>query len=146
MSFDKVKAENFYKDAGDKTKLNWFLYEYSNIFFSKIAESPKLAQYRKKHNEESISAFCVYYSKRLRQSIVDTYSGKTKGVMIYARYIYEFYPNNTYAQTQRLLEAAGDAWSEHLQVCANCPNQCITDGFERTDMFKNLEDTGWPTV
>ncbi len=29
MSLDKVKAKNFYQDAGDKTMLNWFLYEYS---------------------------------------------------------------------------------------------------------------------
>ena len=35
MSFDKVAAEHFYKDNGDKIKQNWFLYEYSNILFEK---------------------------------------------------------------------------------------------------------------
>jgi hypothetical protein len=146
MIIDKVSAENFYKDDGDKIKQNWFLYEYSNILFSKIKESPKLAHYRKKHNEDGISDFCVYFSKRLRQGISNAQTGKTKGVIIYARYIYEFYPDNSYDQTQQLLEATGAAWEEHIQVCAICPNQCLIDGFERTDMFDNLKNTGWPTV
>jgi hypothetical protein len=143
---DKVSAENFYKDDGDKIKINWFLYEYSNILFSKITESPKLAHYRKRHNEENISAFCVYFSKRLRQGIINAHTGKTKGVIINARYIYEFYQDNSYDQTQQLLEATGDAWSEHILVCDVCPNQCLNDGFEITDMFDNLKNTGWPTV
>ena len=28
---DKVSATNFYKDDGDKIRLNWFLYEYANM-------------------------------------------------------------------------------------------------------------------
>ena len=68
MSYDKVAADNFYKDDGDKIKQNWFLYEYSNILFSKIEESHELATYRKKHANDNIVAFCVYFSKRLRQS------------------------------------------------------------------------------
>jgi len=143
---DKVCAGNFYKDAGDKVKQNWFLYEYSNILFSKIKESPKLAYYRKKHDDENITAFCVYFSKRLRQSISDAQRGKTSGIEINARYIYEFYPDNSYDQTQWLLEASGDAWGEHIQACSVCPNQCMDDGFEITKMFDNLEKTGWPTV
>jgi len=65
MGVDKVAADNFYKDNGDKIKQNWLLYEYSNILFSKIEESPELAAYRKKHSKSNIAAFCVYFSKRL---------------------------------------------------------------------------------
>ena len=146
MSIDKVAANNFYKDNGDKIKQNWFLYEFSNLLFSKIEQNTKLAAYRKKHDQENISAFCVYFSKRLRQSISNAEKKQTSGVAINGRYVYEFYPNNTQAQTQRLLEAASEAWDEHIHVCSVCPNQCLRDGFEITDMFDNLENTGWPTV
>jgi hypothetical protein len=47
------------------------------------------------------------------------------------------------AQTRRLLEAAFDAWREHIQACAHCPNQCAQDGLEPTGMFDSLEKTGW---
>ena len=146
MGTDKVAADNFYKDSGDKIKQNWFLYEYSNILFSKIEESLELATYRKKHGEKNIAAFCIYFSKRLRESISNAQEKKTTGVVIDARYVYEFYPDNSRAQTQRLLNAALSAWKEHLTVCSNCPNQCLTSGFEITTMFDNLEKTGWPTV
>ena len=146
MSSDKVAADNFYKDGGDKTKQNWFLYEFSNVLFSKIEQSGKLASFRKKHSKENISAFCVYFSKRLRQSISNVEKKLASSVTINGRYVYEFYPGNTYAQTQKLLEAACEAWDEHLLVCSACPNQCLTDGFELTNMFDNLEKTGWPTV
>ena len=146
MIDDKVSANNFYKDCGDKNKQNWSLYELSNVMFSKIQKRLDLAGYRKKHSEDDIVAFCVYFTKRLRQSIENALTKKTAGVVIDARYIYEFYPNNTRAQTQRLLEAASEAWEEHLLSCSVCPNQCLTDGFEITNMFDNLEKTGWPTV
>ena len=145
MSVDKVAANNFYKDDGDKIKQNWFLYEYSNIMYSKIEERPDLADYRNKRGKDGIAAFCVYFSKRLRRSISNAETKRTSGVEIDARYIYEFYPGNARAQTQRLLEAAGEAWEEHLLACSFCPTQCLADGFERTDMFDNLEKTGWPT-
>jgi len=146
MNFDKVAADNFYKDDGDKVKQNWFLYEYSNVLFSKIMESPSLQTYRKNNNEESISAFCVYFSKRMRLSINNVQKSKTSGAVIDAKYVYEYYPGNSRAQTQRLIEAAQEAWNEHLLTCSDCPNRCITDGFEITDMFDNLEKAGWPTV
>jgi len=145
MIFDKVKAKNFYQDAGDKTLLNWCLYEYANILYTKIEESPKLASYRKKHSAKEIEEFCVYFSKRLRKSVNDAQTGRTKGVTIDARYVYEFYSENTYQQTQRLLEAALSAWNEHVVICSNCPNQCLIRSHEITDMFDNLEDFGWPT-
>jgi len=145
MGIDKVAAVHFYKDNGDKIKQNWFLYEFSNIMFSKIEESPALALYRKKHSEDDIVAFCVYFSKRLRQSISNA-NKATHGVAIDGRYVYEFYPGNTRTQTQKLLNAAVAAWDDHIFVCSNCPNQCLIDGFEITPMFDNLEKTGWPTV
>ena len=146
MGADKVAADNFYKDNGDKIKENWFLYEYSNILFSKIEESHELAAYRKKRGEDNIAAFCIYFSKRLRWSISNAHRKTTSGVAIDARYVYEFYPDNSRTQTQRLLNAAAAAWEEHLFACSNCPNRCLTDGFEITPMFDNLEKTGWPTV
>ncbi|NLB41388.1 MAG: hypothetical protein GX815_03875 [Clostridiales bacterium] len=104
-----------------------------------------MANYRKNHSANEIEAFCVYFSKRLRKSLNDAQTGYTEGVIIDARYVYEFYPKNTYRQTQRLLEVALSAWNEHALICSNCPNQCLIHRYEITDMFDNLETHGWPT-
>jgi hypothetical protein len=145
MGFDKVSADNFYKDAGDQIKINWFLYEYANNLYMNIKSSAKLARYKKGHTENNIIAFCVYFAKRLRQSVHDAQIGLTKGCVLHGRYVYEFYPDNSYAQTQSLLEAAILAWDEQLENCAACGNNCLEYGYEITGMFDSLEKTGWPT-
>jgi hypothetical protein len=145
MGIDKVPARHFYQDDGDKVLQNWFLYEFANILYAKIEEAPKLVAYRKKQGKEGTVAFCVYFAKRMRQSISYLQEKRTPALEINARYIYELYPGNPHAQTQRLLEAAGEAWKEHVRACAACPNRCLAEGFDRTDMFDSLEETGWPT-
>lgn len=144
MSLDKVSATNFYKDRGDKIKQNWFLYEYANNLYMMIIKSPKLKRYRRLYTGEEISEFCVYFSKRLRQSINDALIGHTQNVVLHGRYIYEFYPDNSYAMTQNLLDTALFAWEDQLKSCSGCPNKCLPDGYEITDMFDKLEETGWP--
>jgi len=81
----------------------------------------------------------------MRRSLARAVEGSASGIEFDGMYVYEFYPGNPNAQTQRLLETAMDAWREHMQSCTQCPNRCLTEGFERTGMFDNLEKTGWPT-
>ena len=142
---DVVSATRFYQDDGDKIKQNWFLYEYANILFAIIEKDAKLKSYRKKNTRENIIAFCVYFSKRLRQSIFEAQYQQSEGVELNARYIYEFYPDHSRTEAQKLLEAAGRAWGDHVQACMACPNQCLLRGYDRTDAFDNLAETGWPT-
>jgi hypothetical protein len=142
---DKVSSGRFCRDAGDKTKLNWFLYEYANVLFDKIAESPKLAKYRKTHSGPQIADFCVYYSKRLKKSMHDVYAKGKEGVALDARYVYEFYPKNTRAQTDALLAPIKGAWREHLEICSACPNQCAAEPHElMADLFDGLKENGPP--
>lgn len=145
MELDKVRAINFYQDNGDKIKLNWFLYEYANLLYMKITASSKLTRYKKLYSQDQITAFCVYFSKRLKKSIFDMQTGLSKSIAFDGRYVYEFYPNNSFAQTQALLDVALPAWADQLKCCAACQSKCLIDAYEITDMFDRLEKTGWPT-
>jgi hypothetical protein len=146
MSADKVAANHFYQDNGDKIKQNWLLYEYANVLYSAIGGSPKLAAYRKRHSEGDIAAFCVYFAKRLRQSLFNAKDKPSSGFVIDVRYVCEFYPDISPVQAKRLLEVTFEAWKEHVQACLHCPNQCLTEPFEITGMFDHLEKTGWPAT
>lgn len=104
MPVDNVKAKNFYKDNGDKIKLNWCLYEYSNVLYTKIAKSPQPVRYRKLHSKDNIVNFCVYFSKRLKKSLFEMQTGCKNNIVFDGKYVYEFYPDNSYAMTQKLLD------------------------------------------
>jgi hypothetical protein len=142
---DNVKAESFYKDAGDKVKLNWFCYEYANNIYSEIKRSKKLAQYNMRHSTDQIADFSLYFAKRMRKSIYDMQTGKSGSVAISAQYVYEYDPKCIHKQAQALIEAAQSAWGETTFACTVCPCRCLSEPFELTPMFDNLARTGWPT-
>jgi hypothetical protein len=142
---DDVEANRFYIDDGDKVKLNWFCYEYANIYFMEIKSDPKLARYRKGHTDAQISSFCAYFSKRIRKSVYDRQAGRADDVVLSGAYVHEFYPKSSMSLTRLLIGAASDAWDEQMGMCGSCPANCLSDGFELCGMFDSLETTGWPT-
>ena len=142
---DYIKPESFYQDAGDKIKLNWFCYEYANNFYMSIRASSSLQKFTSRHSEEDITAFCLYFAKRMRKSIFDMQTGKFEGVAFRDSYVFTFYPKISQRQADFLLKAAMSAWDEQLVNCENCSTRCLTEGFELCAMFDNLEKTGWPT-
>lgn len=142
---DNVKAEYFYQDDGDKTKLNWFCYEYANNLYHAIVSSKKLSQYRARNKPVQISDFCLYYAKRMKKSIHDRSRGKGEDVAVSVQYVYEYKPGCPVKQAQALVEAAEAAWDETIMGCTICPNQCLFEWFELTPMFDSLAKTGWPT-
>jgi len=145
MELDKVRAANFYQDNGDKIKLNWFLYEYANLLYMKISASSNLTRYKKLYSQHQITEFCVYFTKRLKKSIFDMQTGRSMSIAFDGKYVYEFHPNNSFAQTQELLDVALAAWEDQLKCCAVCQSKCLIDEYEITGMFDSLEKTGWPT-
>jgi uncharacterized Fe-S radical SAM superfamily protein PflX len=142
---DNIKAENFYKDYGDKIKLNWFCYEYANNLYSLINRNKGLTQYKKRHSSAQIADFSLYFAKRIRKSIYDKQTGRSGIVAINDQYVYEYNPKYSYKQAQALIEAADEAWNETLSMCNVCPNRCLIEAFELTPMFDKLAKTGWPS-
>jgi hypothetical protein len=142
---DYVKADRFYQDNADKIKLNWLCYEYANSLYSAVCDSARLFKYRKSRTDAEIADFCLYLSKRIRKSIFDKLTGAMDTVMFRTSYVREFYSGMRVRQMDAILEVAISVWEKQLQGCIVCPNQCLKAGFDLTDMFDNLAQTGWPT-
>ena len=145
MGLDFVKAACFYQDAGDKIKLNWFCYEYANNIYLSNKKSKSLTQYVKTHSAKDIAAFCLYFAKRMKKSIHEAQTGKTEGILFHTGYVFEFYPAIPEKQIIALCQAGMDSWNDQMIVCAGCPNQCLTNGYDLCAMFDTMRDTGWPT-
>jgi hypothetical protein len=134
---DYVYADRFYKDNADKIKLNWLCYEYANSLYSAICDSSQLFQYTKGHSGSEIADFCLYFSKRMRKSVFDKLTGATDAIMFRTSYVREFYPSMGVKQIEALLKVAISSWNHQLHGCSTCPNRCLTEGFDLTDMFDN---------
>jgi hypothetical protein len=139
MDVDPIKATYFYSNETEKTKLNWFCYEYAYVIYSKIRESTALKKFCQQKGQRNITEFCVHFSKAMKQSIYDRLEGRTDAAIIDADYVQTFYPGNTVKETNRLVNAAAAAWEEHMDVCVSCPTRCISEKDEKCYLFDRLD-------
>jgi hypothetical protein len=140
MAIDPIKAEYFYADESEKTKLNWFCYEYAFVLYNNIRKGATLKKYRKKHTQDKIVDFCVYFSKIMKKSIYEKLGGLVEYTTIYEEYVEDYYPLNTRRENSVLLGAAVKAWDELLSNCVVCPNRCISEMNEKCMLFDRLDE------
>ncbi len=76
-----IKAGSFYKDASEKTKINWFCFEYALEFYTFIMKSSALRKYRTRNSSEEIAAFCTHFAKQMKKSVYDMLARVTSSVI-----------------------------------------------------------------
>ena len=140
MSIDPIKAKYFYENENEKTKLNWFCYEYAFVLYKNIMEAKILKKYRKKNKNEQIVKFCVYFSKEMKRSIHEKLGRIVENTTFYEEYVKDYYPNNTNAENYLLLNVATKAWDEMLSNCVYCPTRCISEMNKKCILFDKLDE------
>jgi hypothetical protein len=141
---DTISADKFYQDNADKIKLNWLCYEYANDLYTAVRVDSRLPKTIKGRAESEIADFCLYFAKRMRKSIYDKLTGATDAITFRTSYVREFYPSMAVKHMDAFLEVAMMTWEQQLKGCFVCPHQCLRTGFDLTDMFDRLAQTGWP--
>jgi len=122
-----IRVEWFYYIEGNKTKLNWFLFEFSLEYYDAINKSAGLEDYRNQYGEQYIAQFCAYLARRMKESLLNELRGRTKRVIFYERYISDFYPNHGSELDYALNQLAMDAFETVQSRCDECPQRCLFD-------------------
>ena len=138
-----IKAEWFYIDESEQTKINWFCFEYALEFYTFIMKSEALRKYRTRNSNEEIAAFCAYFAKRMKKSVYDQLGGITPVTIIDEEYIADYYPKNTQRQNIVFIDVAGEAWDNLLSACEICPMRCISEREKRSKFFDRYEKDGY---
>jgi hypothetical protein len=137
---DPIKKEYFCKKDSEKTKLNWFCYEFAFGLYDKIKTGKAFEQFRKANTEQQLVDFSVYFSKKMKHSIYQRLSGMSSAVLFYEEYVEEFYPKINQRQAHQILKAAMKAWDELTGWCVTCPNRCISEMNVYCHMFDMLDE------
>jgi len=132
-----IRASWFYWDDSEKTKFNWFLYEYACTLYNHIRTSKNetLNRWRARRSNKQVAEFCAYFSKRMRQSVLDSLAKRAEETVGDEEYICDYCHTNTLDENGAILEAAQSAWSELLDICVVCPERCITERKNRSMFF-----------
>lgn len=145
MDIDKLMpASWFYINDNEKTKFNWFLYEYAGKLFDAIMTSrdKALKKWKARHSDEELAGFCAYFSKRMRQSVYDVQLGIEDGAVFLDRYVSDCCHTATLEEVNAVIEIASKAWEGLLTACLACPNGCLDEADCRCDTFDRIEHGG----
>jgi hypothetical protein len=77
-----VTPAAFYSNERDKTKLNWFLFEYAAEFNSHIKRHLRKKLRRKKIDDKKIADLCIHYALQMKEEILDKLSGRVENVSL----------------------------------------------------------------
>jgi len=135
-----VKSFWFYGAYNEKTKLNWFLYEYACSLYEHIQDSRKkaLVKWKARRSDVQIAEFCAYFSKRMRRSVFNQLEGITTETEIDEEYICDYCHTSTRRENEALIDIASDAWVELLDTCVVCPCRCVSERNEWCGFFDRM--------
>jgi|DewCreStandDraft_4_1066084.scaffolds.fasta_scaffold19086_3 uncharacterized Fe-S radical SAM superfamily protein PflX len=138
-----IKASWFYMFESEKTKFNWFCYEYACTLYDHIRKSGRLKKWRSERSDLQIAEFCAYFAKRMKQSVLDKLAERTDATTADEEYIADYCHENTHSQNMAIMDVAGEAWDELLSSCETCPNRCISERHARSKFFDRMERGGY---
>jgi len=132
-----VSPGSFLTSDGDKTKLNWFLFEFAQELESFIRREKRLKRqlYIKGVDDSRIGDFCVHYAKHMKGHILDKLAGRMPQVILGYEEIEAFFPMIGDRLVDRLLTVAAKAWDSQTGICVTCPTRCISEKDELSPMF-----------
>jgi hypothetical protein len=146
MKFDTpVKASWFYTLVDEKTKFNWFCYEFACVYFENLMaeKNIEIRKWKLARTKEQIAEFCAYYAKRLKKSVEDRLAKITDATELDEEFISDYCHENTLYEDLALLAVAAKAWDEHTLVCVTCPTRCISERHARCEFFDCMERGGY---
>jgi hypothetical protein len=132
-----ISPYNFFSVDADKTKINWFLFEFARELEHFIAKEKQLTMqlHGKGVSRIQIENFCIHYAKHIKGEILDKLAGKTVKVKFGYERIEAFFPKIGDRLVDRLLTVAAKAWDSQTKSCILCPTRCISEKDERAQMF-----------
>ena len=124
---DMVRPTSFYSNESEKIKLNWFCYELSMGIYDNIKKEIGFRLEKQKISDKALAEFSVYYSKHMKNIILQQLSGKIKKVCISYEPIESYFPDLDEVLINKMTDAISVAWDEVLSICEICPNRCISE-------------------
>jgi len=135
MNRHLIRVEDFYSCEEEKTKFNWFCYEYALELEHTINEGLRRKLQEKGITEIDIAYFCTHYAKHMKGAILERLFGKTRGVNISYYEIERFFPTIGDKLVDELLTAVAKAWDTQIAACIQCPTRCISEKDYKAPMF-----------
>jgi hypothetical protein len=130
-----ISPADFFLNDSEKTKLNWFCFEFAAEIQSQVGKPLKKRLLKAGANDEALAAFCIHYSKSMKPQILRQVAGNQSNIQLSYLPIERYFPSLSDRLVDDLLTAVGAAWTQQTDMCVVCPTRCISEKDRRADMF-----------
>jgi hypothetical protein len=130
-----VKPTAFYSNDSEKTKLNWFCYEYASEIVSHVDAYLQKRLNRKGVTDQRLVDFAVYFSRHMKVVAMQKLSGEFDRVPMNYQDVERFLPQLDDRLVDDLLTVVARAWDDLLELCSSCPTRCISERDQVTPWF-----------
>ena len=130
-----ISPADFFSKDSEKTKLNWFLFEFAAEIQSQIGKPLKKRLQKGGIYDGALAAFCIHYSKSMKTQILQQVAGRQTNIHHSYLPIEQYFSSLSDKLVDDLLTAVGNAWNEQTDMCVVCPTRCISEKDHKADMF-----------
>lgn len=130
-----VRPKAFCSGDAQKTKLNWFCYEYASEIVHFIDKGLRRRLSRKGVTDKRIVDFSVYFAKHMKVVAMQKLGGEFDRVPMNYQDIERLFPRLDDRLVDELLTVVAAAWKSLLEVCSACPTRCISERDQLTSAF-----------
>lgn len=135
----EITPEDFYSNESEKTKFNWFCFEFALEIMDCLGEPLKEEIRGEGYEDEDIVKFCIYYSKQTKSAIRMKLRGYSPAMELSYFPIENYFTAMSDELVDDVLTAVGRAWDRLLDCCVVCSQQCITDRDSKASMFDDIQ-------
>jgi hypothetical protein len=130
-----VRPTVFYSSDSEKTRLNWFCYEYASEIVSHVDANLQKRLNKKGVTDRRIVDFAVYFAKHMKAVAMQKLGGQFDRVPMSCRDIEQFFGRLDDRVVDDLLTVVAEAWDSLLEICSSCPTRCVSERDQITPAF-----------
>jgi len=137
-----ISPADFFSNDSEKTKLNWFCFEFAAEIQSHIGTPLKKRLQKAGITDDALSGFCIHYAQIMKPQVLRQIAGKQSNIYLTYLPIEEYFPTLSDKIVDALLTAAGEAWKNLTDMCVMCPTRCISERDRKAAMFDDPDYYG----
>ena len=130
-----ISPADFFSNESEKTKLNWFCFEFAAEIQGHVKKSLKKKLQKAGVSDEDLANFCIFYSKNMKPQILKCVAGKQENIHLSYLPIEQYFSSLNDKLVDDLLTVVENAWKNITDMCVVCPTRCISEKDRKADMF-----------
>jgi len=131
----RILPSDFFSNDAEKTKLNWFCFEYALELQFQLKKTLKIKLREWFIDDRALAEFCIDLSKHMKTEVLAKLRGEIEKVRLNHTDLEKRLSSVSDRTIDKMLTIAAEAWDHHTESCTICSTRCVSDRDSYCVMF-----------